>query len=250
MNRTAVACGRCGKRMKKGKEPADSGHLFWVCECGFRERALGTRSQTGAGSRRQEDIFARIRFKESGDVMLEVPRTDSGQYELLSLDEISRLVSSEIPLSDVLDEITGKIARRMNVEVCSIYLNKGGRLHLSATHGLAKEAVGRIWLAIGEGITGSAAKDGKPVTVSDAASDPRYRHFAVAREEKYKAMLSYPVMEQGRVVGVINAQTVRSRNFTPPEISYIAIVANLIRTCIRLRDRVRDIQLEPPPDGR
>ena len=32
--------------------------------------------------------------------------------------------------------------------------------------------------------------------------------------------------------------------------SDITIVANLIRTCLRLRDRVRDIHLEPPPDGR
>lgn len=72
----------------------------------------------------------------------------------------------------------------------------------------------------------------------------------MAREEKYKAMLSYPILEEGRAVGVINAQTVRSRSFSPSEIGYIAIVANLIRACLRLRDRVRDIPLESPPDGR
>jgi len=232
------------------KETSGDDPIHWVCDCGYRDRTSGARTPAGADPRRKEDIFARIRFKEGGDAMLEVPRTNSSRYELLSLDEISRLVSSGIPLPEVLEEITEKISRRMSVEVCSIYLNRGGQLVLSATHGLSRDAVGKIRLAIGEGITGAAAKTGKPVAVSDAASDPRYRHFDVAREERYKAMYSYPILDEGRVVGVINVQTVRSRSFTAPEISYITIVANLIRTCLRLRDRIRDIPLEPPPDGR
>jgi phosphotransferase system enzyme I (PtsP) len=230
-------------------QKTDVDYIHWACGCGFYERTPA-RTTPAVKSRREEDIFARIRFKEGGDVMLEVPRTSNSQYELLSLDEISRLVSSGIPIREVLNEITEKIARRMNVEVCSIYLNRGGELVLSATHGLSRDAVGKIRLAIGEGITGAAAKAGKPVAVHDAASDPRYRHFDVAREEAYMAMFSCPIMDDGRVVGVINVQTVRSRSFTPPEISYITIVANLIRTCLRLRDRIRDIPLEPPPDGR
>ncbi|MBI5419312.1 MAG: GAF domain-containing protein [Deltaproteobacteria bacterium] len=249
MNKTVVHCRKCGRQMNK--ERTDFDHIHWVCDCGFRDRTPYTRMTTSVNPYQKEDIFARIRFKEGGDVMFEVSRTNDSRYELMSLDEITRLVSSEIPLPEILDEIAGKIARRMKVEVCSVYLNKGGQLVLSATHGLAKEAVGRIRLAIGEGITGAAAKAGKPVAVHDAASDPRYRHFAVAREEKYKAMLSYPVLEEGgRAVAVINVQTVRARSFTPHEIGYIAIVANLIRACLRMRDKVRDIPLEPPPDGR
>ena len=63
-------------------------------------------------------------------------------------------------------------------------------------------------------------------------------------------MLSSPIVDGGRVVGVINIQTVKARNFTRAESTYIAIVSNLIRTCLRMRDRVRDIPVEPPPDGR
>ena len=51
-------------------------------------------------------------------------------------------------------------------------------------------------------------------------------------------------------VGVVNVQTVRARSFTPAEQSYISVVAGLIRACLRLRDRVRDVPVEPPPDGR
>lgn len=235
------------------KERTDFDHVHWVCECGFRDRTPFTRASPGTNFQQKGDLFARIRFQQGGNAMLEMPKHDvnDGKYELMSLDEISRLVSAQIPLLEILGEITEKIAGRMNVEVCSIYLNKGGQLVLSGTHGLSREAVGKVRLAIGEGITGAAAKTGKFVAVPDAAADPRYRHFAVTREEKYKAMLSYPISgDHGRVLGVINVQTVRSRNFTEGEIAYIAIVSNLIRTCLQLRDRVRDVPIDPPPDGR
>ncbi len=248
MEKAVIHCRRCGKPMKKERTELD--HIRWACDCGYRDRSPLTRTARSTDPHRKGDIFARIRFQEGGDVMLEVAKTDDVQFELMSLDEISRLVNSEVPLPVILDEIVAKIARRMQVEVCSIYLNRGGQLVLSATHGLAKEAVGKVRLAIGEGITGAAAKAGKVVAVHDAAADPRYRHFAVAREEKYKAMLSSPIVDEGRVVGVINIQTVKARNFTRPESTYIAIVSNLIRTCLRMRDRVRDVPVEPPPDGR
>ncbi len=248
MNRFVIHCRRCGRRMKK--ERSDFDHIHWMCECGSRDTTPCTRMNTGADAHHKEDVFARIRFKEGGDIMLEMGRSNDGQVELMSLDEISRLVSSDIPLGDILDEIAGKIALRMKVEVCSVYLNRGGQLVLAATQGLSKEAVGKIRLAIGEGITGAAASSRAPVAVHDAAADPRYRHFPVAREEKYKARLSFPILEEGRVLGVINVQTVSVRSFKPSEISYIAIVSNLIRACLRIRDRVRDIPVEPPPDGR
>jgi len=233
------------------RERAEADHVHWSCSCGYRDRIPVTRMPPAATPDPKGDVFAQIRFRAGGDVMLEMARHNEERFELMSLDEITRLVSSEIPLGKVLDEIAGKIASRMRVEVCSIYLNRGGQLVLSATHGLAKEAVGKVRLAIGEGITGAAAKSGKPVAVPDAAADPRYRHFAVAREEKYKAMLSHPIVEDnGRVIGVINIQTVRARSFTPAELSYLSVVAGLIRASLRLRDRVRDVPVEAPPDGR
>jgi putative methionine-R-sulfoxide reductase with GAF domain len=232
------------------KERTDAGHVHWLCECGARDKTLSGRTAAADG-RQGEDLFARIRFQQGGSVMFEVSKHNESRYELLSLDEISRLVSTDISLSEILEEIAEKIAGRMSMEVCSIYLNRGGQLILMATHGLAREAVGKVRLAIGEGITGAAAKQRRLVAVPDAAADLRYRHFAVAREERYKAMMSYPILEEGgRVLGVINVQTVRSRSFNDSEVAYIAIVANLIRGCLKMRDRVRDVPADPPPDGR
>lgn len=248
MEKRIVHCRRCGEKMRRERTGPD--RVLWVCGCGFRDRTPFARTETAADPIRREDLFARIRFGQGGDVMFEMARNNDARFELMSLDEISRLVNAEIPLAEIFAEIAEKIARRMGMEVCSIYRNIGGQLVLVATHGLAQEAVGRVRLAIGEGITGAAARQKRFVAVSDAAADPRYRHFAVAREERYRAMLSYPIVDEGRVVGVINVQTVRARSFAESEISYLAVVANLIRACLKMRDRVRDIPIEPPPDGR
>jgi phosphotransferase system enzyme I (PtsP) len=232
----------------------ESDTVHWLCDCGIRDRTPLSTTATPSLPAGGGDVFARIRFRPGGDVMLGVGKErdgGGGEYELLSLEEIVRLVSSEVPLADVLDEITTKIAFRMGVEVCSIYLNKGGHLVLSATHGLSRDAVGKVRLALGEGITGFAAKSRSIVAVADAAADPRYRHFPSAKEERYRAMLSCPIIgNHGRVVGVVNVQTVRTRNFTPSEIRYVGIVASLVHACLRVRDRVRDVPVEPPPDGR
>jgi len=238
--------------MTRVRVEADAVH--WLCDCGIRDRTPLSRSpgqavpSVGGG-----DVFARIRFRPGGEVMLGVgkERDGGGEYELLTLEEIVRLVSSEVPLAEVLEEITAKIAFRMGVEVCSIYLNKGGHLVLSATHGLSRDAVGKVRLAIGEGITGFAAQSRSIVAVADAAADPRYRHFPGAKEERYRAMLSCPIVgNHGRVVGVVNVQTVRTRSFTPSEIRYVGVVAHLVHACLRVRDRVRDVPVDAPPDGR
>ncbi|HSL92435.1 MAG TPA: hypothetical protein VK863_07280 [Candidatus Limnocylindrales bacterium] len=112
-NKKVIHCRKCGGKMRE--ERTDFDHIHRVCECGFRDRTPCTRMTTSVNPYQKEDLFARIRFKEGGDVMLEVSgRNDSG-YELLSLDEISRLIILDTPLPDILDEITGKISRRMGV---------------------------------------------------------------------------------------------------------------------------------------
>ena len=78
-------------------------------------------------------------------------------------------------------EITGKIAQRMGMEVCSIYRNLGGDLVLAATHGLAKDAVGKVRLSIGEGITGRVVETGKPIVVPRVSREPAMLNRAADR---------------------------------------------------------------------
>ena len=111
----------------------------------------------------------------------------------------------------------------MGVEVCSFYLldRTGERLTLAATNGLDVTQVGRVSLAIGQGITGRAAAEREPVMSADVTTDPRFswvRGFDIA---DLHAMLSVPLVWDDSVVGVLNAQTTEAREFAADEVEFL-----------------------------
>ena len=78
---------------------------------------------------------------------------------------------------------------------------------LKATHGFDQEHIGKIRLRIGEGITGTVAREMQPLNLANASRDPRFKVFPELNEEKYNAMLSFPITDRKDIYGVINLQT-------------------------------------------
>ena len=106
---------------------------------------------------------------------------------------------------------------------------------LTATTSFRKEAIGKVMLKLGEGITGAAAKQGKPIIVKDVSKDPRYKRFAELREQDYTTMLSHPIIHKGELFGVLNVQTIAPKDFQEDEIYFMSVIANLILGAIRIR---------------
>ena len=114
--------------------------------------------------------------------------------ELLTLREISELTSSTLDLDEMLHQIVSNITKKMRVDICSIYLiDKENMLILRATDGLNKDAVGKIKMKVGQGITGYSAKKGEPVSIPRADAHPKYMHFNEADEKGSYSMLSVPL---------------------------------------------------------
>ncbi len=74
-----------------------------------------------------------------------------------------------------LDRVVDLIAEAMASEVCSIYLLRDNKLELFATHGLRKEAVHVTRLAMGEGLVGTIAAEGRILNLAEAAEPSRLR---------------------------------------------------------------------------
>jgi signal transduction protein with GAF and PtsI domain len=145
------------------------------------------------------------------------------------------LVSSDFDLPEVLTGIARKMCGQLKVSVCSIYLKEGDELVLAATHGFDAGFVGKIRLRIGEGITGTVAKDRKHIALSKASEDSRYKNFPELQEEKYNSMLSFPIADKNEVYGVINLNSTSMKQFQEDEIYFVSIIANLILTAVKLR---------------
>jgi phosphotransferase system, enzyme I, PtsP len=158
---------------------------------------------------------------------------------LLTLEEISQLVSHCHDPAETLTNIVRLIQHRFHTAVCSVYLlePERGELVLSATVGLKSEGIGRVRMRIDEGLTGLVAEEMKPVMVANAPEHPRFKYFPDAGEDPYHSFLGVPLVESGALQGVLVVQMIEAHTFRPSEIRMLVTVA------AQLASLVADAQL-------
>lgn len=149
--------------------------------------------------------------------------------QLAALREITRAISAAWSLDQILALMTHKTARVMDADSCSIYLldDQGEYLVLKATTGLAAESVGHARLKLGEGLTGHAAKAGKPIAASHAARDARFKYLPETKEATFQSLLAVPLVSRGKVIGAVNVQTREGREYESDEIELLSIIADV-----------------------
>lgn len=156
-------------------------------------------------------------------------RLEQKTAQLRAVGQIGAALAAAWKLEDTLDVITRITSQVMGVDSCSIYLQEGSgdRLVLKATTGLAREAIGRASLGIGEGLTGWAITHGQPVAVRDALNDPRFKLLPETREEGLRSLMAVPLSVQGRIIGAMNVQTAELHDYTDDEAELLSLIANL-----------------------
>ncbi len=156
-------------------------------------------------------------------------RLEQKTAQLRAVGQIGAALAAAWKLEDTLDVITRITSQVMGVDSCSIYLQEEGghRLVLKATTGLAREAIGRAALDLGEGLTGWAVTHGQPVAARDALNDPRFKLLPETREESLRSLMAVPLSVQGRIIGAMNVQTAEMHDFGDDEIELLSLIANL-----------------------
>ena len=149
--------------------------------------------------------------------------------ELRALRGIGRALSSAWDVAATLDTISRTTARVMRMDSCSIYLlDKSGReLILKASTGLSPHALNQAKLRVGEGITGYAARSGKPVAVRDVVKDARLKYQPETEEQKFHSLLAVPLISQGTLIGAMNVRTVAVHRYTRSEIELLSLIGDL-----------------------
>jgi len=132
-------------------------------------------------------------------------RADDSLVDLLH-DIGSRMAGAD-PLHTVLQRIVNLISSEVECDSCFIYILEDDELVLRASKNPHPEAVDRLKLRLGQGITGWVAEHREPVVLPcNAFQDPRFNFFTELPEDRYEAFLSVPILCRERVVGVINLQ--------------------------------------------
>jgi len=150
--------------------------------------------------------------------------------QLATLHELAQLATQARDWDELMRTVVDRTTVAMDVEVCSFYLHdpRTGRLTLAATNGLDVTQIGRVSLAVGEGITGLAAETRQPVASEDVTVDPRFRWVRGFDIAGLHAMLSVPLVWNEQLVGVLNVQTTAIRAFGPEEVDFLSTIAALL----------------------
>jgi phosphotransferase system enzyme I (PtsP) len=141
-----------------------------------------------------------------------------------------------------LDKVVDLIAEAMKSEVCSIYLLRDNQLELFATHGLRKEAVHVTRLAMGEGLVGTIAQEGRILNLAEAAAHPEFVYRPETGEESFHSFAGVPIVRLESPVGVLAVQHAESRRYEEVEIEALQTVAMVLSEMIaaaRLVDGAR-----------
>jgi signal transduction protein with GAF and PtsI domain len=148
---------------------------------------------------------------------------------LAALREIARALSSAWDLATALDLIARKTTEVMHVDSCTIYLldPDGESLRLMATTGLARRALGRAALRIGEGMTGFAVRSNQPVYSANAREDPHFKMVDEAEELTFRSLLAVPMTIEERPIGALNVQTVAYHDYSEGEIEILSLIGDL-----------------------
>jgi len=151
------------------------------------------------------------------------------------LHRVSRIVSSELSLDEMLGEIVGLASQVSGCDACLVYLVESatGEFVLRASQLPHAADLGTLRMKAGEGVTGWVAEHQAPVALSsNAAHDPRFKFFPALVEDTYEAFLSVPVINKGKAIGVINVHHREQHTHSADEISTIQFIGEQMGSAI------------------
>ncbi|MFH1201587.1 MAG: GAF and ANTAR domain-containing protein [Candidatus Omnitrophota bacterium] len=148
--------------------------------------------------------------------------------QIKALSKISKAITSDFYLDDILRLIVTVTAEVMDSNICSLMLidEKTNELVVRATQSISEEYNKKPPLKIGEGIAGKVAQENKPIAIKDVTKEHEYKHKDIAKKEGLSSLLCVPMSVKGKVIGVINCYTSKPYNFSDEEIEVLTTIAN------------------------
>ncbi|HZO57123.1 MAG TPA: GAF domain-containing protein [Bryobacteraceae bacterium] len=160
---------------------------------------------------------------------------ERGLSQVDLLHRISRIVSSEVSLDEMLGEIVGLTVQVTECDACLVYLldEPNGEFVLRASQVPHARELGTLRIKLGEGVTGWVAEHNSVVALGrNAGTDKRFKRFQTLVEDNYQAFLSVPLVSGGKVIGVINVHHREDHDHTAEEIALVTFVGEQMGTAL------------------
>ena len=155
---------------------------------------------------------------------------------LAALYRINQAATASLDLESMLNTVVQVVTETTAGDACSIFLYDApaNALTLRAAIGLNSDAVGRVVVPLGIGITGAAAASRQVLAVSDVRSHPAYADYPSVGDQLYTSQVSVPLALRSpdRLVGVLNILTLTSREFDADEVAFLEMAAGELAIAI------------------
>jgi signal transduction protein with GAF and PtsI domain len=164
------------------------------------------------------------------------PRQNYKDQELSILHQVAQHISSNLELNDLLTHIVDMVINVTGADSCFIYLydKQNDQLTLRVANAGQKDIVGEIRLKLGEGVTGWAAKEKKPVALSNKAyNDPRFKSFTDLAEDKFEAFLAVPILSKDNIIGVMNIHNKKEHEYPDDQINLLFTISKYLGSAIQ-----------------
>lgn len=147
--------------------------------------------------------------------------------ELTALYEVSKSITSAANLDRMLKLVVMKVAKIMKANVCMIHLTNESDLRLKTSHGIRRNAFElKLPLPINHSVIGQVSRTKKPVRMENMGSHPKNVFYNVAKREGLRSLLVVPLVEKGRMIGVLSVLSNKRALYTRQDEKDLTLFAN------------------------
>jgi signal transduction histidine kinase/CheY-like chemotaxis protein len=148
--------------------------------------------------------------------------------ETQALLEAGRAVSQSLEVGETIRVILQQARAVLGVQSCSIFTldPNTGELTPAASLDLDPESAARIRIRVGEGVTGLAVQERRPVQSPHVDTDPRVRYPQLTGGRGLHSMLATPLLVGDRAIGALTVLRNDIHDFTPEEVALAAAFAD------------------------
>lgn len=183
-------------------------------------------------------------------------KCDQTNYDgyIKALMDISRAITSDLFLGDLLKLIVMVTAKVTGAEICSLWLiddnEKPPKIRLKATQSIDPEYVKDRSLNLDEGVVGYVVTHKRPLAINDVLRNRRFKEKEMARKLGLVSMVGVPLkLKDEKIIGVLNCFTATPHAFSNTEINMLTTVANqaalaILNTELVVKTKVIQEELE------
>jgi len=185
-----------------------------------------------------------------------MPHSDHSNPEktIKALMDISRAITSDLFIEDLLKLIVLLTAKMVGAEICSLWLIDENEnppiIRLKATQSMEPAYVKDRALRLDEGVVGYVATTQKPLAIKNVLRSRRFKEKEMAGKLGLVSMVGIPLkLKDNKIVGVLNCFTSVPYDFSETEINALTTVANqaavaILNTELMVKTKVIQEELE------